>query len=229
MSQNLALFNTALSAFDSWSLISPKDRLVALSVCKPAIPSAYLSAFEYQYDYAKVIVDKNEYLVSPTGESNELYTQGRGVAVMLVDIDEGESLQSVFAMLAAIVIAGNSLIICTDNTDLTGAITRLVQTNHLPVGIIAASSRAEYSELMNYDIRNFVYIGDSMVVPSLNKALSLRPSAITALVAETDLVALPVAKDPMLALQFVTERVRTTNITAIGGNAMLLELGSDEH
>ncbi|MGO3799410.1 MAG: 1-pyrroline-5-carboxylate dehydrogenase, partial [Vibrio casei] len=57
---------------------------------------------------------------------------------------------------------------------------------------------------------------------------------ITPLVAETvdgtstsghDLV---LTHDPSLVLSFITERTRTINITAVGGNATLLELG-DQH
>ncbi|MCO4788283.1 1-pyrroline-5-carboxylate dehydrogenase, partial [Vibrio cholerae] len=53
--------------------------------------------------------------------------------------------------------------------------------------------------------------------------------AIVSLVSETDLLTLPVAHDPHLSLRFITERTRTINITAVGGNATLLELGVDTH
>ncbi|HAS64519.1 MAG TPA: 1-pyrroline-5-carboxylate dehydrogenase, partial [Vibrio sp.] len=47
-------------------------------------------------------------------------------------------------------------------------------------------------------------------------------------VSETDLVTLNVAHDPHLSLRFITERTRTINITAVGGNATLLG-ASDSH
>ncbi len=79
------------------------------------------------------------------------------------------------------------------------------------------------------DIRNFAFVGSEQDVLGYNKKLALRSGAITALVSETDLEALPQSQDPKLVLRFITERTRTINITAVGGNATLLELGSDGH
>ncbi|MFA0070912.1 1-pyrroline-5-carboxylate dehydrogenase, partial [Vibrio breoganii] len=71
--------------------------------------------------------------------------------------------------------------------------------------------------------------GNSQTAQAINLQLAKRDGAIVGLVAETDLATMNVANDPHLSLRFITERTRTINITAVGGNATLLELGSEAH
>jgi delta 1-pyrroline-5-carboxylate dehydrogenase len=83
--------------------------------------------------------------------------------------------------------------------------------------------------LLESDVRSIGYVGNPEVERTINRQLAKRTGAIVSLTSETDLVSIPVAHDPHLALRFITERTRTINITAVGGNATLLELGSEAH
>ena len=174
-------------------------------------------------------VAETQSLPGPTGETNELYAQGRGVSVLLADSKQENTRKAVSAMLAALLAAGNSVIVCTDDSAVTDLISTLSQSAILPQGVLQFIAKESYSELLQQDIRNFAFIGEKQTTHELNKMLATRPYTITTLVAETDLQSLPYSRDPMLVLRFITERVRTINITAIGGNAMLLELGNDSH
>ena len=84
-------------------------------------------------------------------------------------------------------------------------------------------------QLLSGDVRSVGYVGNSQTAQAINLQLAKRDGAIVSLVAETDLTAMHVAHDPHLSLRFITERTRTINITAVGGNATLLELGSEAH
>ncbi|MCV5886981.1 hypothetical protein OFN71_27590, partial [Escherichia coli] len=79
------------------------------------------------------------------------------------------------------------------------------------------------------DVRSVGYVGYSQVEHALNLQLAKRDGAIVGLVSETDLESPKLAHDPHLSLRFITERTRTINITAVGGNATLLELGNETH
>lgn len=228
MKEKLNLYSQAEQAFNVWSLKSPRERAEVLDGLKREVPAELMSAFTYQYRHTAAISSKTHSLVSPTGETNELYTQGRGVSLLLADSGADNAPKAVIAMLVAMLLSGNSVVVCSDNEQVTWLITMLIQSPVLPLGVLQLAQKDSYAALIGQDIRNVALIGDSQAAVALNKQLSARPNAITALVAETDLAGLPNAKDPMLALRFVTERVRTINITAIGGNAMLLELGSDK-
>jgi delta 1-pyrroline-5-carboxylate dehydrogenase len=80
--------------------------------------------------------------------------------------------------------------------------------------------------LSSLDISAAALVGNRQAEQDVNRELAKREGAICTFVSETDLQALPVSHDPCLVLRFVTERTCTINITAVGGNASLLELGS---
>jgi delta 1-pyrroline-5-carboxylate dehydrogenase len=229
MSNTTRLFSNANDAFEHWNQIEPKHRWSQLQSAKIALTTELCAGFEYQLLHASRHVGEPVSLISPTGETNELYTQGRGVAVVVIDSTADNSYSASMAIITAILIAGNSLIVCCDDTRLTKWLTHfgreLTQVTHL----LQVCERRLAADLLQHDVRNLAYIGTKETAIELNIALAAKPNAITLLVAETNLVELPTALDPTLVLWFITERVRTINVTAIGGNALLLELGNNAH
>jgi len=222
-------YNASRSAFESWNLAGFAQRKAMLALFSAQLSDKLQDVFDYQQNHAATVVAAPQSLVSPTGETNELYTQGRGVGVILVDSEAPECDTAVVAMLSAMLAAGNSVILCCDNSQVNGLIEAATAKHTLPVDLVQIVARAQYSELLNLDIRNFVLIGNAASTAEVNQALAARQHAITALVAETDLETLEHSRDPKLVLRFVTEKVRSINITAIGGNAQLLELGNSTH
>jgi len=229
MSQHLTIFNNASAAFDLWHLMSPEEQALPLSALQKKVPAQLQGAFNYQSQHATTLTKERHNLVSPTGETNELYTQGRGVAILLVEDESERGQQAAIAMLAALLVAGNSVVLCSDNTQLRDFVQQVNDAAILPTGLLQLATASIYAQLLQQDIRNFAFVGASPRAITLNKELAAKPNAITGLVAETDLLNLTTAQDPALVLRFVTEKVSTINITAIGGNAMLLELGNAEH
>lgn len=225
----LDIYTASSSAFEQWSLTDftlRKEKLVRLG---SQLPKALQNVLQYHLTHAELSIAPKQSLVSPTGETNELYTQGRGVSILLIDSDEPNSQLAFMAMMTALVATGNSVIISSNNPWVKGALQAHQYEQLLPEGLVSLIPKDGYHELMTHDIRNFVYIGNASKTVEINEALSMRPNAITSLVAESDLEALVHSKDPMLALRFITEKVRSINITAIGGNATLLELGNTTH
>ena len=225
----LDIYNASSSAFGQWSLTDftlRKEKMVRLG---SQLPKALQNVLQYHLTHTELSIAPTQSLVSPTGETNELYPQGRGVSVLLIDSDEPNCQLAFIAMVTALVATGNSVIICSNNLWVKDAMKTHQYQQLLPEGLVSLIPTNGYHDLMTHDIRNFVFIGEPSKAVEINEALSMRPHAITSLVAETDLEALIHAKDPMLALRFITEKVRSINITAIGGNATLLELGNTTH
>lgn len=165
----------------------------------------------------------------PTGETNELYTAGRGVALIIQEDNGIQAKQAVVAQLTAALVAGNSVVFCSDDKELSSALVAAYQQSSLPANLLQFASFDAYHQLIESDVRCVGYVGTPSVEATINRQLAKRTGAIVSLVSETDLLTLPVAHDPHLSLRFITERTRTINITAVGGNATLLELGVDTH
>ena len=70
-----------------------------------------------------------------------------------------------------------------------------------------------------------IYLGTETGARQFNRQLAQRDGSIITPVVETDPMNLPVLSRSDFLLRLVTERTRTINLTAIGGNASLMEQG----
>lgn len=232
MVHQVTCFTDALSAWENWNLTPfniKSEHLLSFKLeLKSAMPEL-ASVVAYHLQRAAVLLAQPQELIGPTGETNELYTAGRGVTLLIQEDTSLAARQATLAQLCCALVAGNSVIMCSDDNTLTTALGSTSQGASLPFNLLQFVSVDAYQSLMESDIRCVGYIGTPSVECRLNQQLAQRSGAIVSLVAETDFITLPVAHDPHLVLRFITERTRTINITAVGGNATLLELGSDLH
>ncbi|MGD8172112.1 1-pyrroline-5-carboxylate dehydrogenase [Vibrio sp. TRT 21S02] len=232
MVHQVTRFSDAYSAWENWNLTDFDSKSECLLSFKGALEQSVPNLGEvvsYHLQQASTLLAQPHALVGPTGETNELYTAGRGVALIIQDESSLNAKQSVVAMFSAALISGNSVILCSDDSELTQALETAYSHSSLPANLIQFAPFDACHQLMESDVRNVAYVGHSTLERSINCQLAKRTGAIVSLVSETDLAALPVAHDPYLSLRFITERTRTINITAVGGNATLLELGSEAH
>ena len=166
-------------------------------------------------------------LIGITGECNELYTSGRGVCLIVVENASANTENrhyNFFAMLIAAMIAGNSVIICSDYASLNEQLSSALRLATLPSNLIQLMPYDAFPALLENDISTVAYVGNNHVLQQIDKLLADKKGAIPALVFETHLAAPTLMHDPLLSLRFITERTRTINTTAIGGNASLLAL-----
>ncbi|WP_070969072.1 1-pyrroline-5-carboxylate dehydrogenase [Vibrio sonorensis] len=232
MVHQVARYADAYAVWESWNLTDFEvkcEHLLSLKGSLDNAGSSFAPVVGYHIEQASVWVSPVHNLVGPTGETNELYTAGRGVAVIVQDDNSKSAQQSACAMITAALVAGNSVIVCSDDVVFAQEFEQACLLSSLPTNLVQFVSYDAYHQLMEADIRNMAYVGNPTVELSINRQLASRTGAIVSLVSETDLAALPMANDPSLALRFVTERTRTINITAVGGNATLLELGNEAH
>lgn len=232
MVHQVTRFSDAFSAWENWNLTSFDSKCECLLSLKSNLESTspqLAKVISYHLQQAATLLAHTHQLVGPTGEINELYTAGRGVALIIQDDDSAAAKKAVIAQLTAALVAGNSAVYCSDDAELFSALKSAFEQSTLPANVLQFATFDAHHQLMESDVRAVGYVGKTSVERRLNRELAKRTGAIVSLVSETDLDALPVAHDPHLSLRFITERTRTINITAVGGNATLLELGSESH
>lgn len=178
----------------------------------------------YHLERASALLAESHQLVGPTGETNELYTAGRGVALIIQGDMSEQAQKAALAQVTAALIAGNSVVFCSDDADFSRQLETAYMQSSLPMNLLQFAPLDAYQQLLESDVRSVGYVGTTEVERNINRQLAKREGAIVSLVSETDFAATPVAHDPHLSLRFITERTRTINITAVGGNATLLEL-----
>ncbi len=232
MAHQVTLFSNAYSAWENWNLTSYKQRKAALVSFKKVLEkdnSALVSVLTYHLQHSESLLAHTHLMPGPTGETNELYTAGRGVCLLLQDDCSEGGRMAITAQLVCALLSGNTVILSSDDEVLTRSIVKASTNSLLPNNILNTISRESALEILEYDVRSLGFVGSPEEEVLFNRRLSYRNGAIVSFISETDLLELPTALDPLLALRFVTERTRTINITAVGGNATLLELGSDSH
>lgn len=232
MVHQVTRFSDAFSAWENWNLTSFEAKSECLVAFKKALQKAQPSlgaVVSYHLERASALLAESHQLVGPTGETNELYTAGRGVALIIQGDMSEPAQKAALAQVTAALIAGNSVVFCSDDTDFSRQLETAYMQSSLPMNLLQFAPLDAYQQLLESDVRSVGYVGTTEVERNINRQLAKREGAIVSLVSETDFAATPVAHDPHLSLRFITERTRTINITAVGGNATLLELGSEAH
>lgn len=230
MTPDTALFNNAVAAWQQWHMVSFAYRKQQIEGLKSQLkkshkPLARLTNFHLQHAEQQLAMPV--LLAGITGETNQLYTQGRGVCLLVVQNNSSHSdnvTASTVAMLITALVAGNSVILCTDNTEINQLVSLLLTSINLPTNLIQLCEYDNYAALINHNISTVGYVGNHRALQQLNKQLADKPSAIANLIYETQLETPRLVHDPLLSLSFITERVKTINIAAIGGNAELLSI-----
>lgn len=218
-------FSGAFSAWENWNLTdfeSKTDGLLGLKKALAQSQPEWAEVIRFHIEQAALLIGFEHQLVGPTGESNELYTAGRGVSLIVMETDQQAARNSVLAQLTAALIAGNSVMLCSDDLVFLSELEMAYQQSSLPVNLIQFAAFDAAQQVLESDVRVVGFVGSTRGELNLNRQLAKRQGAIVSFVSETDLTLLPVAHDPHLSLRFVAERTRTINITAVGGNATLL-------
>jgi delta 1-pyrroline-5-carboxylate dehydrogenase len=232
MTQELTCFSDARTAWKYWNFMTFEQRFDALSQLAGALrtkDSELADVVRFHIESARPFVSVCHELNGPTGETNELYTAGRGVALMLSKQEGPGASKAIIALISAALIAGNSIVMSSEDSVFTSMFSSVMNEAGLPEKLIQVLSEDQCTALISSDIRSVGFVGSESDERQLNRAFAKRDGVIVSFVSETDLVDLPVAHDPYLSLRFITERTRTINITAIGGNASLLEMGHSPH
>lgn len=232
MNPQTRLFEQAERAYEYWRLVEVTQRSESLHTFQAQLANqepALAAITARQLAQGLELLQESISLDGPTGETNELYLAPRGVT-LLVQQQEGTSGRIAIAVqLIMALMAGNSVMLCSQDRAFVQTVEQAWQSTAQPTNLVQCCSLESYADIVKQAIRVTGFVGSEAMAIELNRRLAQKKGYIIPLVTETDMVQLPQAHDMMLLLRFCTERTRTINITAVGGNATLLELGKPPH
>lgn len=221
-------FQHAANNWEVWNDLGVSGRATILHSFAKQLSGTDARMANWQIANAEQHIAETLLMPGPTGEANELFTAGRGIFVCHADTTS--STTAIVGQLVAALIAGNVILMSGDHPALENLHQQLINAGcadavaqRLPANAVLDS------ELINQPLlAGIVYSGDTTQVLPLNQALAARDGNLAQLIVETDAVKLPTIGSPYYLLRFITERTRSDNTTAVGGNATLLELGGKE-
>jgi delta 1-pyrroline-5-carboxylate dehydrogenase len=221
---NTLIMTDAVTAYKTWYLV---DIDVRIDLVERALRKSTMCddpmVLKITRD-TKQSIGETLLLPGPTGESNELYTQGRGVVLINDSIDSREQLTALGIHVSVATIAGNSVIIATDDQSLIDKLE--IMQSELPHGLLQCISKEDWMSMLEHPIAVVTLLGETHSHPDTLSTLAKSTGALVPVLEDDGTLASPVLNDPKLSYRYITECTRTINVTAVGGNATLLELSS---
>ncbi len=171
-------------------------------------------------------LDQADTLLGPTGESNVLYLAGRGDT--LVYGSETTSPLAILGLVVAALMTGNAVILHAPyHADWAEQVCRLLYQVGVPSNILTLSQDDSLEQLLATQTLKLMCAACGVLETiDLGRQLAAREGVLVPLVTEIDSVQCSHLLQPDFLWRFVTEKTRTINTTAVGGNASLLALGS---
>lgn len=182
----------------------------------------------FQCQRALSLIAETELMPGPTGESNELYTASRGV--FYITSDNKASVVAIVGQITAALAAGNAIIVGLQNEEvmIASVIVEGLHQAKVPKFTVQQVNTTK-TDVDDVRLAGVCFVGSKQKEIQINQQLAKRDGLLAQLIVETDQERLANITDPHFVLRFITERTRTINVTAVGGNATLLELGGGNH
>lgn len=209
--------------FEAWDSLGVAGRAERLARTLTLFPEAQRKMAVWQIDNAQHEIAETRTMPGPTGERNELSTQGRGAFLCYSNDESDTATVGLVGQIFAALIAGNPVI----TVGLKGQEIMDQIATAVPEGVIQNIAESALDSIIEANhLAGIAVICNDAEAQSLNQRLAAKAGLICQLAAETDHQGLSMIGSPHYVLRFVTERTVSVNTTAIGGNATLLELGS---
>ncbi|WP_019617088.1 aldehyde dehydrogenase family protein [Psychromonas ossibalaenae] len=180
----------------------------------------------YQVRQGFALIGEEKLMPGPTGESNELYACGRGVFIIHCSADA--PLSALVGMISTALLAGNCIILSLPQElqEISQKLHSTLLVAGFPKSVVQTASFNSAEQLItDPSTAGVAYTGHSTESLKINRQLADREGLLAQLILETELTSLSSITDRYFVLRFITEKTRTINVTAVGGNAALLELG----
>lgn len=221
------LIDTSHAAMMLWNQLGFEARAEILQRWAQQLPLKSAAMVKFQCANALKYIAQQTLMPGPTGESNTLYCGGRGV--FIVTAQEGITEEAIVGQLTAALVCGNSVLVCLADTQYAERIAAQLEHVEILANVITVVSNSTLDAFVQQpSTAGVAYCGDVQGAQQLARQLAQREGLLAQLVAEVDDITLPVIGRQRYCLRFITERTCTINITAVGGNATLLELGSGD-
>ncbi|GAB3486975.1 1-pyrroline-5-carboxylate dehydrogenase [Marinomonas epiphytica] len=213
----------AQKVFESWDKLGVNGRAQLLQPVLSKLSEQEQKMAQWQISNALKEIGETQIMPGPTGERNELSSQGRGAFLCVSFAQHSQAKTGLIGQIIAALIAGNPVI--TVGSKGQGIMDLLAPS--LPEGVIQNVAESAQDSIIEAEhLAGIAVICKPEEALSLNQRLAAKNGLICQLVEETNVDSLNYIASPHYILRFVTERTVSINTTAIGGNATLLELGS---
>ena len=171
-------------------------------------------------------MDQVHHMTGATGESNELYVTARGKTMIIGE--ESAKAMAVLGQLIAALLTGNEVILhCPSQDEMCIEAVKVLYEAGISEDVISIANDSQLVTLLHMErLAQVAVAGSASEVQAVSQELANSDGILTQVIAVTDMDGLADMLTPDYLYRFVTERVRTINTTAIGGNATLLELGT---
>ncbi|ETI59731.1 1-pyrroline-5-carboxylate dehydrogenase [Marinomonas profundimaris] len=213
----------AQKVFEAWDKIGVTGRAEKLQKALNAFPNNERKMAAWQIENAEKEIAETRVMHGPTGERNELSSQGRGPFLCMSLVESDNAKVGLVGQVFTALIAGNPVI----TVGPTGQEIMDMIAPFVAEGVIQNIAESAQDSLIEANhLAGIATLCDPMQAQLLNQRLAAKGGLICQLIEETDSDNLSAIAKPHYLLRFVTERTVSNNTTAIGGNATLLELGS---
>ncbi|CUB03630.1 hypothetical protein [Marinomonas fungiae] len=217
--------DVANQVFEAWDKLGVAGRAEKLEQAIYSLNHEQAQMARWQLANARHEIGEALLMPGPTGESNVLSTHGRGAFLTAIQpglTNEQANVGLIGQMFAALV-AGNPII--TVGPEGQALMDKMAK--YLPEGVVQNVAESAMDSIIEAtDLAGVAIVCDAQKAQQLSLQLAQKDGLLCQLVEETNVGSLSTIAAPHYILRFVTEQTVSTNTTAIGGNATLLELGS---
>jgi len=229
------IIEQAENHWESWNDLGGQARAnkllgwADLMTSQQDLGSAAAKMATYQVTQGLALIAEEKLMPGPTGESNHVYTAGRGV--FIISCSDTAPSVALVGMITTALLAGNCIIVAvsTPQIDQAQKLLATLRLAGLPNAVAQLAPVDSMAHLINETATaGIAYTGDSVEIATINQQLASRQGLLAQLISETDLSLFSHITDCYYILRFITEKTRTINITAIGGNTALLTLGDGD-
>ena len=217
---------------ESWRLLGAVNRATYLqaAIAKLALLTGDANKAKRLFNHllsAAPSLDEVHRMTGATGESNDLYVTARG-KTMVIGAESARAM-AVLGQLIAALLTGNEVILhCPSQDEMCNEAAKILYETGISDDVLSVANDSQTVTLLYIDRQAQVAdAGNQSEVQTISQELANTDGILTQVIAVTDMEGLSEMLTPDYLYRFVTERVRTINTTAIGGNASLLELGTD--
>lgn len=217
---------------EAWRLLTAAERAGYLEIALPKLALLTGNANKARRLFTHLLsrapmLDEVQRMIGATGESNDLYVTARGKTMVI----GGESAKTlaILGQLVAALLTGNEVILhCPSQDEMCIAAVKALYEAGISDDVISIANDSQTVTLLHIDrLAQVAVAGSHTEVQAISQMLASTDGILTQVISVTDMEGLSEMLSPDYLYRFVTERVRTINTTAIGGNASLLELGAE--
>lgn len=217
---------------EAWRLLGATDRATYLASAIPKLALLTGKATKAKRLFHHLLalapmLDDVQPMTGATGESNELYVTARGKTLVIGG--ESATVMAVLGQLVAALLTGNEVILhYPDQNEMCIEAVQALYDAGISDDVISIANDSQTVTLLHIDrLAQVAIAGSHRDIQEVSQELANSDGILTQVITITDVDGLSDMLTQDYIHRFVTERVRTINTTAIGGNASLLELGTE--